>query len=109
MKYMGNPTHSLVNPSLMMVFLKQSKIPEYSSASGVCFCNFILILSAGRERNAVSKEAKTAETFGRKIDCGWNRGLIRSVMISLPAICPTLINSTRSIVILSPLQSPKML
>lgn len=39
------------------------------------------MLSAGRERKAVNKEAKTADTFGKKKESFANIGLIISVII----------------------------
>jgi hypothetical protein len=64
-KYIIKPTHKRVKPYLCIVFLKQSNIPEYVRISGVCFCNFTFILSAGNEMKAVVIEAKIAEQFSK--------------------------------------------
>lgn len=74
---------------------------------GVCFWSLTLMLSAGKEMNAVITEDKIAEMFNSMGDPAENRGPISSVIISVPASWPTLMSSTRSIVISMPLHSFK--
>ncbi len=104
-RYTIKPTHKRVNPSLCTVFLKQSMIPLYRIWSDVCFCSFTLMLSAGKDKNAVITDAMIADMFGRVCDFYLNNGFIISVTISLPASCPTFMSSTLNIVISSPLHN----
>ena len=67
-KYIIKPTHKRAKPYLCIVLLKQSNIPEYVRISGVCFCNFTFMLSAGNEMKAVVIEAKIAEQFSKICD-----------------------------------------
>lgn len=65
------------------------------------------MLSAGKEMNAVITEDKIAEILSSIGDPAANKGRMSSVIISVPASWPTLISSTRSIVMSMPLHSFK--
>lgn len=51
-------------------------MPRYIRLSGVCFCNFTFMLSAGKDRNAVVTDANNAEIFGSNCDFYLNKGRI---------------------------------
>jgi len=55
-KYIGKPTHNLNGPSLEIDFTRQSPIPLYIYLFFSCFCNFTLILSAGKVIIAVNSD-----------------------------------------------------
>jgi hypothetical protein len=74
----------------------------YNNLSGVCFCNFTFILSAGKDIKAVVIDDRIAEIFRIYAEFDAKNGLISSIIIYVPASCPTFISSTLSMVISMP-------